>query len=34
MKEAESTPSPKRFWRKLGIFSAALKAPAASELPR
>ena len=32
MKEAESTPSPNRFWRKLGIRKAALKASAASEL--
>jgi len=34
MKEAESTPSPKRFWRKLGMRKAALNASAASELPK
>src|SRR5512142_3187663 len=34
MNEAESTPSPNRFWRKFGILSAALKASAAAELPR
>ena len=33
MNDAESTPSPKRFCRKFGIFSAALNAPAAAELP-
>jgi hypothetical protein len=34
MKEAESTPSPKRFCRKFGILNAALKASAAAEVPR
>src|SRR6267154_919801 len=34
MKEALSTPSPSRFWRKLGILNAALYASAASEVPR
>jgi hypothetical protein len=34
MKEAESTPSPKRFCRTLGMRSAAVKAPASAELPR
>jgi hypothetical protein len=34
MKEAERTPSPKRFWRMLGIRSAARNASAASVLPR
>src|SRR6185295_19442583 len=34
MNEAESTPSPNRFWRKFGIRSAALNAPAGPELPR
>jgi len=34
MKEAERTPSPKRFWRKLGILNAALKASAAAEVPK
>jgi hypothetical protein len=34
MKEAERTPSPKRFCRKFGILKAALKASAASEVPR
>ena len=34
MKDAESTPSPNRFWRKLGMRNAARKASAASELPK
>jgi hypothetical protein len=34
MNEAERTPSPKRFWRKFGIRKAALKASAASEVPK
>ncbi len=34
MKEADSTPSPNRFWRKLGIRNAALNASAASEVPK
>jgi hypothetical protein len=34
MNEAERTPSPKRFWRKLGIRNAALNASAASEVPK
>ncbi|CAM3279919.1 hypothetical protein COSO111634_09790 [Corallococcus soli] len=34
MKEPDSTPSPKRFCRKLGMRSAALKTAAASALPR
>ncbi len=34
MNEPESTPSPKRFCRKLGMRSAALKTAAASALPR
>src|SRR4051812_17940613 len=34
MNDADRTPSPNRFCRKLGIFSAALNAPAAGELPR
>ena len=34
IKEAESTPSPNRFCRKLGMRNAALKASAASELPK
>jgi hypothetical protein len=34
MKEAERTPSPKRFCRKLGMRKAALKASAASEVPK
>jgi len=32
--EAERTPSPKRFCKKLGILKAALNASAASELPK
>jgi len=31
MKEAESAPSPNRFWRKLGMRNAALNASAASD---
>ena len=34
MNEADSTPSPKRFWRKLGIRNAALNASAASDVPK
>jgi hypothetical protein len=34
MNEAESTPSPNRFCRKLGIRNAALNASAASEVPK
>src|SRR5687767_11026639 len=34
MKEAESTPSPNRFWRKLGIFIATASAAAWGEVPR
>src|SRR3954467_10335143 len=34
MNEAESTPSPNRFCKKLGILNAALKASAASEEPK
>jgi hypothetical protein len=34
MKEADNTPSPKRFCRKLGILNAALNASAASEVPK
>jgi hypothetical protein len=34
MKEADSTPSPNRFCRMLGMRMPALKASAASELPR
>jgi hypothetical protein len=34
MNDAERTPSPKRFCRKLGIRNAALKASAASEVPK
>src|SRR6185295_1329902 len=34
MNEAESTPSPSRFWSRLGIRNAALKAPAAGDVPR
>jgi hypothetical protein len=34
MKEADNTPSPNRFCRKLGILNAALKASAASEVPK
>src|ERR1035437_2288271 len=34
MKDAESTASPKRFWRKLGMRMAALNASAASDVPR
>ena len=33
MNDAESTPSPKRFCKKLGMRSAALNASAASEFP-
>jgi hypothetical protein len=34
MNEAERTPSPKRFCRKLGMRKAALNASAASEVPK
>ncbi len=34
MKEAERTPSPKRFWRKFGIRKAALNASADALLPK
>src|SRR3954451_14769393 len=34
MNEALRTPSPSRFWRKLGILNAALYASAATEVPR
>ncbi len=34
MNEPESTPSPKRFCRKLGMRSAALNTAAIPELPR
>jgi hypothetical protein len=34
MSEAESDPSPKRFWRTFGARSAARRASAAIELPR
>jgi hypothetical protein len=34
MNDAESTPSPNRFWRKFGIRKAALNASAALERPR
>jgi hypothetical protein len=30
MKEADSAPSPNRFWRKFGMRNAAVKASAAS----
>jgi hypothetical protein len=34
MRDAESTPSPNRFCRKLGIRNAALNASAASDVPK
>src|ERR1700726_3355618 len=34
MNDADRTPSPKRFWRKFGILSAARKASAAGNVPR
>jgi len=34
MKDAERAPSPKRFWRRLGMRKAAVKASAAAEVPR
>src|SRR6266568_4047349 len=34
MNDAERTPSPKRFCKKLGMRSAARKASATSELPK
>ena len=34
IKEAERTPSPKRFCKRLGMRKAARKASAASELPK
>jgi hypothetical protein len=34
MNEAERTPSPNRFWRKLGSLNAALKASAAADVPK
>src|SRR5690348_11816128 len=34
MNDADSTPSPSRFWSTFGILKAALKASAESELPK